>query len=156
MKIKIIAIGKTDEKYLQDGIGIYLNRLKHYISTELVILNDIKVGVKQNSSIQKEAEGKMFLQKLQLNDVVILLDENGKSFTSVEFADFIQKRMNASMDVVFLIGGPFGFSDEIYERANFKISLSSMTFSHQMVRLFFTEQLYRAFTIIKGEKYHHI
>lgn len=157
MKIKLIVIGKTDEKYLQEGIQIYLNRLKHYISFEIITINDIKTGAKQPRGLsgQKDKEGKLFLAKIQSNDFVVLLDEKGKSFTSIENADFIQKRMNASHDIVFLIGGPFGFSQEIYERANDKLSLSKMTFSHQMVRLFFVEQLYRAFTIIKGEKYHN-
>lgn len=156
MKIKLIAIGKTDEKYLQDGIAKYLERLKHYISFELVVINDVKIGSKPNTLLQKEKEAELFFDKIQPNDFVVLLDENGKSFTSVAFADYVQKRMNASTDVVFLIGGPFGFSDKIYQRANDKISLSKMTFSHQMIRLFFVEQVYRAFTIIKGEKYHHV
>lgn len=155
MKIKLIVIGKTDEKYLQEGIQIYLDRLKHYISFEIITINGIKTGVKQNVLAQKDKEGKLFLTKIQSNDFIVLLDEKGKSFSSVEYADFLQKRMNASQDVVFLIGGPFGFSQEIYDRANDKLSLSKMTFSHQMVRLFFVEQLYRAFTIIKGEKYHN-
>lgn len=156
MKIKLIAIGKTDEKYLRDGIAKYLDRLKHYISFELVVINDVKIGSKPNTLLQKEKEAELFFDKIQPNDFVVLLDENGKSFTSVAFADYVQKRMNASTDVVFLIGGPFGFSDKIYQRANDKISLSKMTFSHQMIRLFFVEQVYRAFTIIKGEKYHHV
>lgn len=156
MKIKLIAIGKTDEKYLQDGIAKYLDRLKHYISFELVVINDVKIGSKPNTLLQKEKEAELFFDKIQPNDYVVLLDENGKSVTSVAFADYVQKRMNASTDVVFLIGGPFGFSDKIYLRANDKISLSKMTFSHQMIRLFFVEQVYRAFTIIKGEKYHHV
>ncbi|HRP60848.1 MAG TPA: 23S rRNA (pseudouridine(1915)-N(3))-methyltransferase RlmH [Vicingus sp.] len=156
MKIKLIAIGKTDEKYLQDGIAKYLDRLKHYISFELVVINDVIIGSKPNTLLQKEKEAELFFDKIQPNDFVVLLDENGKSFTSVAFADYVQKRMNASTDVVFLIGGPFGFSDKIYQRANDKISLSKMTFSHQMIRLFFVEQVYRAFTIIKGEKYHHV
>lgn len=155
MKIKLIVIGKTDEKYLQEGIQIYLNRLKHYILTEIMVINDVKMGVKQNTIVQKDQEGKLLLAKLQSNDYVILLDENGKSFSSTEFAGFLQKRMNLSYDIIFIIGGPFGFSEEVYKRANEKISLSSMTFSHQMIRLFFFEQLYRGFTIIKGEKYHN-
>lgn len=156
MKVKLIAIGKTDEKYLQDGISKYLDRLKHYISFELMVINDVKTGSKPNTLLQKEKEGELFFDKSQPNDYVVLLDENGTSFTSIAFSDYVQKRMNASTDVVFLIGGPFGFSDKIYQRANDKISLSKMTFSHQMIRLFFVEQVYRAFTIIKGEKYHHL
>ncbi|MGE0561118.1 MAG: 23S rRNA (pseudouridine(1915)-N(3))-methyltransferase RlmH [Flavobacteriales bacterium] len=155
MKIKLIAIGKTDEKYLQDGIVKYLNRLKHYISFEIIIITDVKVGSKQNTIMQKDQEGKLLLNSIGANDYVILLDENGKQFNSVDFSEFIQKRMNASLDVVFVIGGAYGFSDSVYSRANDKLSLSKMTFSHQMIRLFFVEQLYRGFTILKGEKYHH-
>lgn len=155
MKIKLIVIGKTDEKYLQEGIAKYIDRLKHYVSFEILLINDVKMGAKPNANLQKEKEGKLFLEKIQSTDFVVLLDEKGKTLSSSEFADYFQKRMNASLDVVFLIGGPFGFSPEIYNRANDKLALSKMTFSHQMVRLFFVEQLYRAFTIIKGEKYHN-
>jgi 23S rRNA (pseudouridine1915-N3)-methyltransferase len=155
MKIKLFAIGKTDEAYLTAGIDKYLQRLKHYVSFELNILPDIRQGAKTNSEKLKEEEGKILLKKISASDYVILLDENGRQFSSEEFANNLQKRMNAGQDLVFLIGGPFGFSEEVYQRANEKISLSKMTFSHQMVRLFFVEQLYRAFTILKGEKYHH-
>ena len=154
MKIKLIVIGKTNEKYLQDGILMYLDRLKHYILVEIIVINNVKTGAKQNILVQKEKEGKLFLSQFQPTDFVILLDEKGKSLSSIEYADFLQKRMNVSQDIIFLIGGPFGFSQEIYDRSNDKLSLSKMTFSHQMVRLFFVEQLYRVFTIIKGEKYH--
>lgn len=156
MKMKLIVVGKTDEKYLQEGIDKYFGRLKHYISFELVVINDIKTGTKQNVATQKEKEGKLILNHVSANDMLVLLDENGKNYNSIEFSEFIQKKMNASSDVVFVVGGPFGFSDAVYNRANDKIALSKMTFSHQMVRLFFIEQLYRAFTILRGEKYHHL
>ncbi|MCC7332775.1 MAG: 23S rRNA (pseudouridine(1915)-N(3))-methyltransferase RlmH [Flavobacteriales bacterium] len=155
MKIKLITIGKTDEEYLQLGITKYINRLKHYVSFEILSLNDVKIGSKPDFKIQKEKEGKMVLDKIQQSDVVVLLDEKGKSLSSILFADFIQKKMNSIPSMVFVIGGPFGFSEEVYQRANYKVSLSAMTFSHQMIRLLFVEQLYRAFTIIRGEKYHH-
>ncbi|MCB9361066.1 MAG: 23S rRNA (pseudouridine(1915)-N(3))-methyltransferase RlmH [Flavobacteriales bacterium] len=155
MKIKLIVIGKTDESYLKEGIDKYLKRLRHYISFEMIVLNDVSVGKKTNIILQKDLEGKLILEKVNLNDYLVLLDENGEQYTSINFSKYIQKRMNAGNDLVFVIGGPFGFSEEIYSRANAKLSLSKMTFSHQMIRLFFIEQTYRAFTILKGEKYHH-
>ena len=155
MKIKLIAIGKTDEAYLKEGIDKYLKRLKHYVSFELIIINDVKVGKKSNVVLQKELEEKEILSKVNTNDYLILLDEKGGGYNSVGFSNFLQKRMNSGNDIVFVIGGPFGFSDRMYDRANAKVGLSKLTFSHQMVRLFFVEQLYRAFTILKGEKYHH-
>ena len=155
MKIKLIAIGKTDESYLKEGIDKYLKRLKHYVSFELIIINDVKVGKKKNIALQKELEEKEILSKVNTNDYLILLDEKGEEYHSVGFSKFLQKRMNSGNDIVFVIGGPFGFSERMYDRANAKVGLSKLTFSHQMVRLFFVEQLYRAFTILKGEKYHH-
>lgn len=155
MKIKLIVIGKTDEKYLIEGIEKYKKRLKHYVTFELIVLNDVKVGKKTNVVLQKEQEGRLILEKINTNDYLILLDEIGEEYTSVGFSKYIQKRMNSGNDIVFVIGGPFGFSQELYNRSQAKISLSKLTYSHQMVRLFFTEQLYRAFTILKGEKYHH-
>lgn len=155
MKIKLIAIGKTDESYLKEGIDKYLKRLKHYASFELIIINDVKVGKKTNVILQKELEEKEILSKVNTNDYLILLDEKGEEYNSVGFSKFLQKRMNSGNDIIFVIGGPFGFSDRMYDRANAKVGLSKLTFSHQMVRLFFVEQLYRAFTILKGEKYHH-
>lgn len=156
MKMKLIAIGKTDEAFLTEGIEKYLKRLKHYVSFEIMVLNDVKTGKKLNIELQKEQEGRAILEKVQSNETLILLDENGKEFTSVGFANFLQKKMNAGNNLVFVIGGPFGFSTEVYQRADAQLALSKLTFSHQMVRLFFVEQLYRAFTIIKGEKYHHL
>ncbi|MDF1672066.1 MAG: 23S rRNA (pseudouridine(1915)-N(3))-methyltransferase RlmH [Vicingaceae bacterium] len=155
MKIKLIAIGKTDESYLKEGIDKYLKRLKHYASFELIIINDVKVGKKTNVILQKELEEKEILSKVNTNDYLILLDEKGEEYNSVGFSKFLQKRMNSGNDIVFVIGGPFGFSELMYERAIAKVGLSKLTFSHQMVRLFFVEQLYRAFTILKGEKYHN-
>lgn len=156
MKMKLIAIGKTDEAFLVEGIEKYLKRLKHYVSFEIIVLNDVKTGKKLNIELQKEQEGRAILEKVQSNETLILLDENGKDFTSVGFANFLQKKLNAGNNLVFVIGGPFGFSTEVYQRADAQLALSKLTFSHQMVRLFFVEQLYRAFTIIKGEKYHHL
>lgn len=156
MKIKLIVIGKTDEAYLKEGIDKYIGRLKHYIQLELILINDIKLGKKSNVEVQKELEGRAILEKIATNEVVILLDENGKEFNSVDFSNYIQKALNAGTNMAFVVGGPFGFSAAMYQRANTKIALSKLTFSHQMVRLFFVEQLYRAFTIISGEKYHHV
>ena len=156
MKIKLMMIGKTDEPYLQEGIEKYLQRLKHYVHFEFIILPDLKQGSKTDIPKQKTEEGKLILQKIESSDHVILLDEKGKMFSSEELAAHLQKKMNSGIsNLIFVIGGPFGFSEEVYKRANENVSLSKMTFSHQMIRLFFTEQIYRAFTILKGEKYHH-
>ena len=156
MTIKLLAIGKTDSNQLQQLISEYQNRLKHYIKFELEIIPDIK-NVKNLSEIQqKTKEGELILKKLNPTDVLVLLDENGKQFTSVAFSEYLQKKMNSGLkQLVFVIGGPYGFSDALYQKAQGKISLSKMTFSHQMVRLFVAEQLYRAFTILKNEPYHN-
>jgi 23S rRNA (pseudouridine1915-N3)-methyltransferase len=135
---------------------VYENRLKHYVRFELDIIPDIKNVKNLSETQQKEKEGELILKKLNPTDVLILLDESGKQFSSVEFSDYLQKKMNAGIkQLVLVIGGPYGFSDDIYTKAQAKISLSKMTFSHQMVRLFIVEQLYRAFTILKNEPYHH-
>jgi 23S rRNA (pseudouridine1915-N3)-methyltransferase len=155
MKIRLLAVGKTDEKYLCEGIEKFSKRINHYIKYEIEVIADVKQGSKLNIEKLKEEEGKLILKKIGLNDQVILLDEKGASLTSMQLSAFLQKKINGGANMVFVIGGPFGFSKEVYQRANEKISLSAMTFSHQMVRLFFNEQLYRAFTILKGEKYHH-
>lgn len=155
MKIKLITIGKTDENYLKEGIDKYLKRLKYYVQFEIIVINDVKMGKKSNPVLQKELEEKEVLAKVNSTDFLILLDEKGQEFNSVDFSKYMQKRLNSGNDIVFVIGGPFGFSNRMYERANAKVALSKMTFSHQMIRLFFVEQLYRAFTILKGEKYHH-
>ena len=155
MKIRLLVIGKTDESYLKEGIEKYVKRLGHYVPFEMFTIDDVKKGKKPNPELQKEEEASVVLEKITNNDYLILLDDNGKELNSIEFSQFLQKKMNAGSDVVFLIGGPFGFSNRIYDRANEKIALSKLTFSHQMVRLFFVEQLYRGLTILKGEKYHH-
>ncbi|MFD0862436.1 23S rRNA (pseudouridine(1915)-N(3))-methyltransferase RlmH [Sungkyunkwania multivorans] len=156
MNIKLMAVGKTDDKHLQALIDVYQKRLGHYIKFELDIIPDIKKAKNLSEEQQKQKEGALILNKLQPTDMLVLLDENGKQFSSVQFSDYLQKRMNAgTKTLAFAIGGPYGFSKEVYSKAQGKISLSSMTFSHQMVRLFFIEQLYRAFTILKNEPYHH-
>jgi 23S rRNA (pseudouridine1915-N3)-methyltransferase len=156
MTIKLLAIGKTDSTHLQELITEYEQRLKHYIKFELDIIPDIK-NVKNLSEVQqKEKEGEAILKRLQPTDVLVLLDEHGKQHTSIEFSNYLQKKMNAGIKrMVIVIGGPYGFSEEIYQKARGKLSLSKMTFSHQMVRLFIVEQIYRAFTILKNEPYHH-
>ncbi len=156
MNIKLIAIGKTDQKNLQALMDEYQKRLSFYIKFELEIIPDIKNAKNLSEPQQKEKEGELILQKLSPTDFLILLDENGKSFSSVEFSEELQKKMNAGVKtLVYVIGGPYGFSDAVYQKAQQKISLSKMTFSHQMVRLFFIEQLYRGFTILRNEPYHH-
>ncbi|MGB0838252.1 MAG: 23S rRNA (pseudouridine(1915)-N(3))-methyltransferase RlmH [Flavobacteriaceae bacterium] len=156
MKIKVLAIGKTDDKCLNELIGQYEKRLKHYIPFELDIIPDLKQVKNMSMTEQKSKEGQLFLKKLKPTDFIVLLDEKGKDFRSIEFADYLQKRMNSGIkQLVLLIGGPYGFSPEIYEKAQGKISLSKMTFSHQMIRLFIIEQIYRSFTILKNEPYHH-
>ncbi|QIE60791.1 23S rRNA (pseudouridine(1915)-N(3))-methyltransferase RlmH [Rasiella rasia] len=156
MKITLLAIGKTDDKDLQRLIALYSKRLGHYISFTSEIILDIKNSKNLSEEQQKQLEGVEILKKVAPNEALILLDEKGKTYTSEGFATFLQKKMNSGLkNLVFVIGGPYGFSQEIYARANGKISLSSMTFSHQMVRLFFVEQLYRAFTILRNEPYHH-
>ena len=156
MNLKLIAIGKTDNQALQTLIDDYQKRLSFYIKFELEIIPDIKNVKNLSETQQKEKEGELILSKLTATDHLILLDENGKSFSSVSFSEFLQKKMNAGIKtLVFVIGGPYGFSETVYQKAVGKISLSEMTFSHQMVRLFFIEQLYRGFTILKNEPYHH-
>ena len=156
MKIKLLAIGKTDDKHLISLIETYQKRLKHYINFQLEIIPDIKNSKNLSEDQQKEKEGELILKKLTAYDQLVLLDENGKNFTSVEFSKHLQKKMNAGVkQLVLVIGGPYGFSNEVYKRAQGKISLSKMTFSHQMIRLFAVEQIYRAFTILRNEPYHH-
>jgi 23S rRNA (pseudouridine1915-N3)-methyltransferase len=156
MNIKLLAIGKTDNNSLQALIDDYTKRLSFYIKFDLEIIPDIKNVKNLSESEQKEKEGALILSKISATDQLILLDENGKSFSSVDFSKELQKKMNSGIKtLVFVIGGPYGFSDEVYKKAEGKISLSMMTFSHQMVRLFFIEQLYRGFTILRNEPYHH-
>ena len=156
MKVMLLVIGKTDEKYLEIGISKYIDRLKHYLPFELKVIPDIKNVKNLSEAQQKVKEGELILGQLQNTDEVVLLDENGKLHSSRSFAGFIEQKMiHGVKRVVFVVGGPYGFSDEVYQKASGKISLSKMTFSHQMVRLLFVEQLYRANTILKNQPYHH-
>ena len=156
MKISLLAIGKTSSKHLQDGIEQYIKRLGYYIPFEFKILPDVKATKSLTEERQKEMEGDIFLNQIQAGDFVVLLDERGKEMTSREFATYIDRKMvSIPKQLIFIIGGPYGFSKAVYERANDKLSLSKMTFSHEMVRLFFVEQLYRSMTILRGEPYHH-
>lgn len=156
MKIKLLAIGKTDQASLIDLIDHYQKRLNHYISFEIEIIADVKNAKSLNQAQLKEKEGQLILSKIQRTDLLVLLDEKGKQYSSIEFSEYLQKKMNASTkQLVFVIGGAFGFSEDVYKVAVEKISLSKMTFSHQMIRLFLAEQLYRSFTILKNEPYHH-
>lgn len=156
MTIKLISIGKTDNKELQLLIELYRKRLGHYITFNFEIIPDIKNAKNLSETQQKQKEGELILNKLNTSDILILLDENGKPMDSIAFANYLQKHMNSGVkQLVFAIGGPYGFSQAVYSKAHSKISLSKMTFSHQMVRLFFIEQLYRGFTILRNEPYHH-
>lgn len=156
MNIRLLAIGKTDNKALQTLIDDYTKRLSFYVKFDLEIIPDIKNVKNLSEAQQKEKEGELILSKITPTDQLILLDENGKTFSSVGFSDFLQKKMNAGIKtLVFVIGGPYGFSETVYQKAQGKVSLSEMTFSHQMVRLFVIEQIYRGFTILRNEPYHH-
>lgn len=156
MKITLILVGKTEESYLKEGIEKYIGRLKHYIHFQFVILPESKQAKNLSQAQQKEKEGLTILAQISSGDTLLLLDEKGKQFRSVEFAAFLNKHMIASTQhLVFVIGGPYGFSESVYKRATGTISLSAMTFSHQMIRLLFVEQLYRAFSILRNEPYHH-
>ena len=156
MNIKLLVIGKTDNKQLQQLINDYQKRLGHYIKFSLEIIPDIK-NVKNLSEVQqKQKEGELILKSIKTTDILILLDENGKQLDSIQFSQYLQKHMNSGIkQLVFVIGGPFGFSDAVYKKSQGKLALSKMTFSHQMVRIFFIEQLYRGFTILRNEPYHH-
>ena len=156
MNITLIQIGKTDASYIREGVDLYLKRINHYTKFDMITVPDLKNARKLTREQQKAEEGKLILSQVQEADTVVLLDEAGQEFSSVGYAAWLQKRMNAGIKrLCFVIGGPYGFSKEVYARANDRISLSRMTFSHQLVRLVFTEQLYRAFTIINNEPYHH-
>jgi len=156
MKITLLVVGKTEDRYLIEGIEKYLNRLKHYIGFNLVVIPDIKNTKNLTEAQQKNKEAELILKQISNADQLILMDEKGKKYTSIAFANYLNKQMIGSIQhMVFVIGGPYGFDESVYKRANGSISLSDMTFSHQMVRLFFVEQLYRAFSILKGEPYHH-
>jgi len=156
MKITLVCIGKTDDKHILEGIEVYTKRLKHYCTFQLLVIPDIKNVKNLTQEQQKEKEGQLLLKNVSNQDYVILLDERGKELSSMEFSGFLEKQMvNGVSNLVLFIGGPYGFSEEVYSRGNYNLSLSRMTFSHQMIRMFFVEQLYRAFTIMRGEPYHH-
>lgn len=156
MEIELIAIGKTTTDYVLKGIDNYIKRLKHYTTFKFTELPDVRRGGNITEAQQKEREAALFMAKIQPSDYLALLDERGKSQSSVEFSSFIEKmQLSGRKRVIFLIGGPYGFAQSIYDRADYMLSLSKMTFNHEMVRLFFIEQLYRAHTILRGEPYHH-
>ena len=154
MKITLLVVGKTTDKHLETLISDYCGRLKHYIPFDTQVIGDVVKG-KVSMDLQKKREGDLIIKAVGTSATVILLDERGEQYRSVDFATYVQKQMSAGRDVIFVVGGPYGFSKEVYDRANGLISLSKMTFSHQMIRLLFVEQLYRACTIIKHEPYHH-
>jgi 23S rRNA (pseudouridine1915-N3)-methyltransferase len=156
MKIALLNMGRTGESWLRDGLAIYENRLRHYVTFEMVYLQESKPAKNQSEKIQKENEGRIILSALANFDYKVLLDEKGKMMSSTVFAGFLQNAMNrGTKNLAFVTGGPYGFSEEVYRAVPERISLSEMTFSHQMIRLLFLEQLYRGFTIIRGEPYHH-
>ncbi len=156
MKITLLTVGKTDKDWVRQGLDIYVSRLKHYVSFSIAEIPELKNVSSLSRDQIKAKEGELILKNIRNTDDVILLDEKGKEYTSVEFAGIISNKMNYDgRDIVFVIGGAYGFSEAVYARANSKLSLSRMTFSHQMVRTIFAEQIYRAFTIMKGEPYHH-
>lgn len=155
MKTLLLLVGKTQNKHFIVGINDYAERIGHYMPFEIKVIPELRNTKNLSEQQQKTQEGELLLKQLQPSDTVVLLDERGTEHRSVEFADWLQKKQNTVRRLVFIIGGPYGFSEAIYKRANEMVSLSRMTFSHQMVRLVFTEQIYRACTIIKGEPYHH-
>ena len=156
MKIVLLVVGKTNEKYLKEAIELFEKRIQHYISFEKNVIPELKNVKNLSVAQQKEKEAKAILKQIQDTDSLILLDEKGMQYDSIGFSDFLKQKMNAGLKrMVFVVGGPYGFAQEVYERSSAKIALSKMTFSHQMVRLIFMEQLYRAMTILKGEPYHH-
>lgn len=155
LKIQLLVIGKTDVSWLQEGIAVYADRLKYYAQFSLEVLPDVKNRKSLSVQEQKTKEAQLLLPKLATNDFVVLMDENGKQYKSVDLAQWIEQISLRTSKIVFIIGGPYGFDEALYARSNAKIALSTMTFSHQMVRVIFLEQLYRAFTIIKKEPYHH-
>ena len=156
MKIKLLVVGKTDDQHLEKLILTYQKRLQHYISFEMEVIPDLKNSKHLSQAQQQQKEGALILAKLSSSDQLVLLDEKGTAFRSVEFAHYLQKKMNSGIkQLVFAIGGPYGFSQDVYAKAMGKVSCSKMTFSHQMIRLFVVEQLYRGFTILRNEPYHH-
>ena len=156
MRITLLTVGKTDVKWVKEGLDLYCSRLVHYVPFQVVEIPELKNASALSRDQIKSREGELVLKNLRPSDEVILLDEKGREYRSTDFAALLQEKLSrSSRDLVFVIGGAYGFSPEVYSRADGKMSLSQMTFSHQMVRTMFAEQLYRAFTIIKGEPYHH-
>ena len=155
MKTILILVGKTQNKIFKVGIDDYVSRIEHYMPFSITTISELKNTKSLSEDQQKQKEGELILKEIQPSDTVVLLDEHGAEFRSIAYAKWLKQKQNTARRLVFIIGGPYGFSPDVYTRANEKISLSRMTFSHQMVRLIFTEQLYRACTIIKGEPYHH-
>lgn len=156
MKVSLLLVGKTVNKHFIDLIDEYAGRVKHYIGFEIITIPELKNTKNLSAEQQKQQEGELILKQLQPGDHVVLLDEHGKEYRSIEFSKYMENKMQVvSKRLVFIIGGPYGFSPDVYAKANEKISLSKMTFSHQMIRLIFVEQLYRAMTIMRGEPYHH-
>lgn len=155
MQITLLVVGKTTDKTLDSLIADYQKRLTHYVPFQMRVIPELKNAKSLSFEQQKSLEGQEILKVVGPTAFVMLLDEHGKEYRSIEFADYMQKRMSAGQDMYFVVGGPYGFSPEVYARANGKISLSQMTFSHQMIRLIFVEQIYRAMTILRGEPYHH-
>lgn len=156
MEIQLLVIGKNSSSLLESATKVYLDRLRHYVPYSIRVLPDVKNTKSMSETQQKEAEGKTLLSAVQPSDHVVLLDERGKEYTSVEFSAYLSSKMASGLKrLVFVVGGPYGFSQAVYSRADSKISLSKMTFSHEMIRLFFTEQVYRAMTILRHEPYHH-
>ena len=156
MKISLLTVGKTDVKWVREGLETYVSRLSHYVPFSLEEIPELRNASALSREQIREKEGELILKRLKDTDEVILLDEHGREFRSVEWAAFLGEKLSrSSRDLVFVVGGAYGFSEKVYARAALRLSLSKMTFSHQMVRTIFAEQLYRAFTIIKGEPYHH-
>ena len=156
MKIHLLVVGKTTATYISDAVDEYCRRLKHYITFDMEVIPELKNTKSLSMEVQKEKEGELILKALQPGDVVVLLDEHGKEMRSLEFAEYMKRKMNTvNKRLVFIIGGPYGFSEKVYQAAHEKISMSKMTFSHQMIRLIFVEQIYRAMTILNGGPYHH-
>lgn len=156
MNVTLLTVGKTDVKWVKEGLDLYVSRLKHYVPFTVMEIPELKKAGALTRAQIKEKEGELILKQVSPQDILILLDEHGREFRSMEFAEYMEKQLaSGARNMVFVVGGAYGFSDAVYERSQGRISLSKMTFSHQMVRTIFAEQLYRAFTILKGEPYHH-
>ena len=155
MKLTLLVVGKTTDKHLEPLIDDYCRRICHYTPFEIKVIPELRNAKSLSQEQQKAQEGRLILQQTDAATLLILLDERGKQMRSVDFAQYMQQQFNAARNICFVVGGPYGFSKEVYDRADGQLSLSKMTFSHQMIRLLFTEQLYRALTILRGEPYHH-